>query len=153
MLPTPAELRALADDFRQAVQKVTVAELKQWLARHALALAQVAEQIERDFPLATFVRTANIERYKRLLAEALDPRTRATVYALLGRENDAVGKHRREIRAWRMRAEEIRTTADNFRVPSVQASLRTAADNYDRMANHAEALLAGRPPSAIDKAG
>ena len=149
MLPTPAELRALADDFRQAVQKVTIAELKQWLAGHALRLAQVAEQIEREGSLAAFVRIANIERYERLLAEALDPRRRATVAALLSPESDT---HRREIRAWRMRAEEIRTTADNFEVPSVKASLRTAADNYDRMADHAEALLAGRPPSAIDKA-
>jgi hypothetical protein len=153
MLPAPAELRTLADDFRQAVQKVTIAELKQWLAGHALRLAQVAEQIEREGSLAAFVRAANIERYERLLAETLDPRTRATVCALLSQENDAVGKHRREIRAWRMRAEEIRTTADNFEVPSVKASLRTAADNYDRMADHAEALLAGRPPSAIGKAG
>jgi hypothetical protein len=48
-----------------------------------------------------------------------------------------------DIKAWRVRAEELRATADQFAVPSVQDALRRIADSYDRLADQAEALLAG----------
>ena len=47
MLPTPAELRAMARDLRQAARKAPDIALKRRLAAHALGLAQVAEPIER----------------------------------------------------------------------------------------------------------
>jgi RNA polymerase sigma-70 factor, ECF subfamily len=53
------------------------------------------------------------------------------------------GHDREKVRRWRLRAEEIRTNADQFADRSARRSLERAAANYDRMANHAEALLAG----------
>jgi DNA-binding response OmpR family regulator len=64
-----------------------------------------------------------------------------------------VGDQKTRIRAWRRRAEELRTTADNFVVPSAQESLRRAAANYDQRANHVEAMLEGRPPAPEEETG
>jgi hypothetical protein len=44
-------------------------------------------------------------------------------------------------------------TADHFELPSAQESLRRAAENYDQLADQAEALSTGRPRSIDDKAG
>lgn len=90
------------------------------------------------------MRRGMVERYERLLADALDERTRRTVEALLAREKHALGKQRREIEAWRRRAGEVRATADQFSVPSVQETLRRIADNLNQMADHTEALLTGK---------
>lgn len=64
-----------------------------------------------------------------------------------------VGDQKTRIRAWRRRAEELRTTADNFVVPSAQESLRRAAANYDQRANHVEAMLEGRPSTPEEGTG
>jgi hypothetical protein len=50
-----------------------------------------------------------------------------------------------------MRAEELRTTADQFEMPSAQESLRRAAANYEKIADHAEALLTGQRPAVKDE--
>jgi hypothetical protein len=89
MLPSPQELRELAERIRAAVQKAPTDEMKQTLAGRAFRIAQVSEQIERTKELDALVRRANIEGYERLLGETLDPRTRSTVEALLGQENAA----------------------------------------------------------------
>jgi hypothetical protein len=68
-------------------------------------------------------------------------------------DNEALEKNRRQIEAWRRRAEELRTTADNFTIPSTQESLRRVAANLDMMANHAEALLAGMPTAPEEETG
>jgi hypothetical protein len=65
----------------------------------------------------------------------------------------AVADERRRIRALRLRAEELRATADQFVVPSAQETLRRTAANYDQRANQAEALLEARPPAPGEKAG
>jgi len=65
----------------------------------------------------------------------------------------AVADERRRIRALRLRAEELRATADQFVVPSAQETLRRTAANYDRRANVAEAMLKGRPTAPGEKAG
>ncbi len=154
MLPSPKELRELAERIRAAVSHVRTDEMKQQLAGHAFRLAQVAEQLERtDANMDTLVRRANIERYERLLEGALDERTRRTVEALLGQENAARDKERSQIKAWRRRAEELRTTADNFSVPSAQESLRRAATNLEQMADHKEALLTGKPQVRGEQTG
>src|SRR5438105_2321846 len=114
MLPSPKELRELSERIRAAVPKAHTSDMKQQLAAHALLLAHVAEQIGRDSPADEFVRRSDIERYERLLAGALDERTRSTVEALLAEDNTAQEQQRRQIEAWRRRAEELRTTADNF---------------------------------------
>jgi hypothetical protein len=48
-----------------------------------------------------------------------------------------------------MRAEELRTTADQFSVPSAQEALRRAAANYDKMADNAQARLDTHPVRTI----
>jgi hypothetical protein len=45
---TPTELREEARRYRQASAEETEPHLKRHLASHALALAQLAEMIERD---------------------------------------------------------------------------------------------------------
>jgi hypothetical protein len=143
MLPTPAELRDLSHRLRQAACKATDIGTKRRLSEHALALAQVAEQIDQEIPNCDFVRGANITLYKRVLAQALDERTQSMVRSLLGEENQAIDKRQDEIRAWRMRAEELRSVADQFPLPSAQESLRRAAANYDTLADYVAAQLAG----------
>lgn len=58
-----------------------------------------------------------------------------------------------DVRRWRRQAEELRTVADQFVVPSAQAALRRAADNYDKLADEAEARLTGRPSPPGEEAG
>jgi hypothetical protein len=146
MLPSPAELRELSERLRAAAPKAPTQGMKQLLAAHAFRVAQVAEQVERNDATDPLVRRAIIERYERLLADALDERTRRTVQALLAQESHALDKQRRTIEAWRRRALELRSTADNFRVPSAQEALNRAATNYEQMADHLEALLTGKKP-------
>lgn len=81
------------------MQKAPTFELRQRLAAHAFARAQLAEQIERERDVDAFVSNPNIERYTRLLAEALDERARATVQALLSQENESIKKALSDIRA------------------------------------------------------
>jgi hypothetical protein len=154
LLPSPQELRELAERIRAAVSHAPTDEMKQLLAGHAFRLAQVAEQLERAAPdMDGLVRRANIERYERLLAGALDERTRRTVEALLGQEHAAHDKERRQIVAWRRRADELRATAEQFLVPAAQESLRRAAANLDHMADHKEALMTGKPTTPGEKTG
>lgn len=47
-MPTPAELRERSRFYRRMAGKETEPHLKRHLAAHALALAQLAEKIERD---------------------------------------------------------------------------------------------------------
>jgi hypothetical protein len=49
-VPTPAELREESRQYRQAAKKETTPEISRRLALHALALAQLAEKIEREEP-------------------------------------------------------------------------------------------------------
>lgn len=82
MLLRPARLRELSQFYRQAAKREATAEIRRRLASHALALAELAEKIERD----EFVTAANIERYRQLLAQALDDTRRRTIEALLVEE-------------------------------------------------------------------
>jgi hypothetical protein len=84
-----------------------------------------------------------VEEYKRQLAELLGHKPSAVAQAGTGQQVDA--NMRSQIRVWRMRAEELRTTAEQFEVPSAQDSLRSAARNYDLMADNLEALLSIQP--------
>lgn len=152
MLPSPAELRELSERIRAAVPKAPTQEMKRLLAGHAFRVAQVAEQIERIDTTDPLVRRAIIKRYERLLADALDERTRRTVQALLAQESRALDKQHQQIEKWRRRAQELQATADNFTVPSAQEALNCAAANYEQMADHVEALLTGES-APEEKAG
>jgi hypothetical protein len=152
MLPSPAELRELAERIREAVPKAPTEEIKQSLAAHAFRVAQVAEQLDRDHGADASVRQANIERYTRLLAGALDESTRNLVAALLAEENAAQKQRRQQIEGWRRRAAELRATADNFTIPSAQEALRRAATDLDALADHAEAVLTSKPQRSGDVA-
>ena len=50
---------------------------------------------------------------------------------------------------WRARARELRALADQFTIPSAQDGIRRAAAKYDKLADDAEARLAGgsQPPA------
>ena len=47
-MPRSRELRAEARRYREAAKKETSPEIRRRLASHALALAQLAEKLERD---------------------------------------------------------------------------------------------------------
>jgi hypothetical protein len=58
-----------------------------------------------------------------------------------------------QIGRWRMRAEELRTNAEQFSNPSAQRSLLSASANYERLAENAERSLAGQSVVPDDKIG
>jgi hypothetical protein len=136
MLPTPADLREKSRRYREAATKTTEAELKRQLAAHAATLAEIAEALARKGEL---VHPERAEHYERLLAGPLGEKVQRIVQELLqpAFERDAQA----QIKAWQLRAEELRTTADGFSTPSAQASLRRAAANYDLIAEQAQARL------------
>jgi hypothetical protein len=144
MLPTPEELRERSFQFREAARKAVDDETKRRLATDALILAQLAEAIEREGVVG-----ANAAKYEGMLAVILgDDAVRApTAVRPIGADT------RSQIKAWRLRAEELRSTAEQFEVPSAQESLRRAAVNYDKMADHTEAPLTGRRAEKKDTAG
>jgi hypothetical protein len=144
MLPTPEELRKRSLQFREAARKALDDETKRRLATDALILAQLAEAIEREGVVG-----ANAEKYEGMLAVILgeDAVRAPTAVRPIGADMGS------QIKAWRLRAEELRSTAEQFEVPSAQDSLGRAAANYDKMADHAEALLTGHPAEKKDTAG
>ena len=122
MLPTPEQLREQSHWLREAARKAADDETKRRLATDALTLAQVAEAIEREGVVG-----ANTEKYERPLAVILGEDAIQAPTA----DRKAGADVRSQIRAWRMRAEELRTTADQFQVPSAKDSLRSAARNFE----------------------
>jgi hypothetical protein len=146
MLPTPEELRRQSRLYREAARNAAELATKRLLAECA---AWIAEAIEREGQL---VQNEKVEHYKLLLDRALGDKTWLVVDAIESRRQAAQAA-RTQIRAWRMRAEELRATAYQFAVPSAQDSLRRAAANYDKLADHVEALWAGQRSTPSDKAG
>jgi hypothetical protein len=144
-LPTAAELREQSRVNREAARKIVAVAAKREMAAYAFALAQIAEAIERDNT------TEKAEGYKSLLAQALQG-AKELVQEVLGAMK-APPDIRRQTRARRAGAEELRTTADGFALPSAQESLRRAAANYDQMADHAESSLIAGKPSPWDEVG
>jgi RNA polymerase sigma-70 factor, ECF subfamily len=65
----------------------------------------------------------------------------------------ASGAKRAQIKCWRLRAEEIRATAEQFTDLNARRSLQAAAGNYERMAAHTEMLLTDAPRRARRHAG
>lgn len=143
MLPTPETLREQSLRFRDAARRAIDEETKRRLATDALILAQIAEAIEREGVVG-----ANTEKYERLLAMVLDSDAiRApTAVRQVGADMNS------QISTWRMRAEELRSTADQFEVPSAQDALRNAASNYDLLADNLENLSKRRPRLRDEKA-
>jgi hypothetical protein len=148
-LPAPGELREHSGRYQEAARKTDDAATKRQLAAHALVLAQIAEALARE---GEAVRPAKIEHYRGLLAGPLDEKVRQVVEELLDKPR-ATSHARSKIKVWRVRAEELRTTADGFVVPSARDALRVAAADYDTLADQLEALLAGCQPLPEDKAG
>jgi hypothetical protein len=148
MLPTPAELRERAQRYREAAQRAANAKTKRQLAVFAFALARVAAALERGAEIPS----AKLVQYRRLVEVAMGDRTERVVKALTGGERTNE-EQRRQIEAWRLRAEELRAIADQFVIPSVVDALRQLADNYDALANDCEARMAKHSSAANDKAG
>ncbi len=138
MLPTPAELREQARRFQQAAENEPAPEIRRPLLSHAFALAQFAEHLERDERIADFVVHENIERYRRILAEA--PETdKPMVAALLSEEQMKLIVQQKAERL-RMKAEECRAVAEQMTLPVAQTSYRHLAESYEAMARHIEAM-------------
>jgi len=144
MLPSAAELRERVRSYMDAARNATDTTTKQRLSACAFVMAQVAQLIERDPHGAN----ANANRLARVIVEALNavreaPSDVPLPDAITAKQH-AISDVRVRIERWRRRAEELRTTADHFVVPSAQESLSREAANYDQMADHAEALLTGK---------
>ena len=58
-----------------------------------------------------------------------------------------------QIRRWRIKAEELRTTSEGHTLASVRQDLKTAAQTYDALADRAEARLQGRRNRLADTGG
>ena len=151
MLPSPAELCERSRFYLEAARDAVDAATKRRFAACAFVLAQVAEAIERDKQGAD----ANGAGLARVIADALaavreapsdEPQAGA-----IAAEEGPISKKRANIRAWRLRAEELRATAEQFAVPLARESLRRAAAHYDRRADIADASLEGRSPAAEEK--
>jgi hypothetical protein len=140
---TVAELRERSRVCRDAARETVDPAAKREIAAYAFALAQVAEAMERD-PGFTISGA-----YRGVVEKALE-RARTIVREAPG--GTGPDPHA-QIRAWRMRAEEMRTTADSFALPSAQETLRLAAANYDRLADQAEVRLSRLPAKSKDRAG
>jgi len=148
-LPTAVELREHSRRYQQAARATDDAATKRQLAAHALIFAQIAEALARE---GEAVPPEKIEHYKGLLAGPLGGKVRQIVEELLNKPEPHCGVPS-QVKAWRMRAEELRTTAEGLAVPSAQEELRRAAANYDMLADQAEAQLMRWQPLPADKAG
>jgi len=152
VLPSPAELRERSRVYLEAARDATDSETKRRFAA-AFVAAQVAEAIEHDEQGAN----AHTIRLARVIADALaaalGARSNAPHDDGITAEERAKSDLRARIKWLRMRAHELRATADNFVAPSAQEPLRRAAANYEEMAEHAEALLTGKPRAPGEKAG
>jgi RNA polymerase sigma-70 factor, ECF subfamily len=105
-----------------------------------------------DLPVGTV--RSRLSRGREDLRRMLDGETsRPRPHVLASDDPYAGGNKREEIKRWRLRAEEIRTTAEQFTDATARHSLETAAANYERMAAHTEALLAGTPHPARGSTG
>jgi len=135
---TAVELREQSRIYREAARSVADDATRRRLATCALALAQIAEAVEGEGRFEEFFKSTKLDR---LLAQ-VDESVRQTIKTLL-RERQADPVTTDRIRRWRMRAEELRMTADGFAIPSAQQTLRRAAANYDNLADEAETRLAG----------
>jgi hypothetical protein len=138
VLPTPQELREEAARYREDARSATSPQIKRQLTACALMLAQAAEAIEDHARLEQF--RAGTRR-QNLLA-TLDRPARQTLEMVLS-HGTAESATQEQIARWRLRAEELRTAADQFQIPSAAAGLRMAADNYETLAERAEAMLKG----------
>ena len=98
-----------------------------------------------DLPVGTV--RSRLSRGREELRRMLDgelARPRSHAVPTSSSESEEADRDRREkIRRWRLRAEEIRMSAEQFADRSARRSLERAAANYDRMADHAESLRVG----------
>jgi hypothetical protein len=149
MLPTSAELHERSRFYVEAARGAVDTNAKRRLAACACVLALVAEAIERDKQCAD----ANAARLAQLLVDALSDAHEAPLDVrfadAIALKEGAINAERACIEAWRLRAEDLRSTAEQFVVPSAQASLRGAAAYYDQLASDAEEML--RPAATRDK--
>jgi hypothetical protein len=151
MLPSQEQLREQSRMYREIAESSTDPAEKTELTTYALALAQIAEAIGREAG-------AEADCFERLLERALPKEKQQVVQTLTklfsAPQTTGNDERYRDIDQWRMRADELRATADQFVIQSAKDSLNAAATNYDKMADRAEARLAGcaeakkRPPAA-----
>src|SRR5690349_7271074 len=87
----------------------------------------------------------NIRRFRDRLKQERNPERRSTLEALLAEQEGRLpGDGADRIEQWRMKAEELRTVADQLTHPSTQDAFRRTATTYDKLANDAEARMTGQ---------
>jgi len=167
---TPAELREIARRFRSKGEKESDIYLKRRLAGHALALAQLAEKVERQgkrgpegqrpdpgnptqegtvmtMTTRRFAANKNIAQYQRLLVTALDDSARATIEQLLTEEKAELGAATAEEQVTTttvpMETERVRRwrlKAEEYRATADISSSKAAKETYIRLAMDYEQL-------------
>ena len=133
---TAGELREQSRVLRDAAERENDPAKKRTLAREALALAELAEQVERT---GAFVARENIARYQQLLARYdLDEGLRKVVEKLLAEQEKAAAPEPEQARRWRNRAAQFRAAADQTKDLQARLSRLRLAETYDRLAQREE---------------
>lgn len=127
-----ARIRALAD-------MTTLPDLKAQLLMIADQFDQLAGQHER--------------RFRDRLKQERNPERRSILESILVEQEAKLPADRDRIRQWRMKAEELRTVADQMADSRAQDTLRRTATTYDKLAADAEARLTGQPPAPTRETG
>ena len=120
-----ARIRALAD-------LTTLPDIKAQL----FAIADELDQLER--------------RFRDQLGQELTPERRSILAA---QEGEVPADSQDRIRQWRMKAEELRTAADQMTDFGARDSLRRVASTYDKLAKDAAARFGGEEADPTKDAG
>ena len=136
-LPSPELLREYSLRCRQAAGLTADLARRRLLAQEALALAQLAERIERKGPVALSVALGAIERCESILGEPFeapdaDMPAGGSQQAL---DHDAA-LHRAGV--WRRKAEECRAIAETMMFRDARETYHRLAKGYETMARHEE---------------
>lgn len=96
----------------------------------------------------------NVRRFREQLTKERNPGRRSVLEnLLLQQEAELPADNPDRIRQWRMKAEELRTAADQVTEFAARDSLRRVARTYDKLANDAEARLGGGQSAPAKDAG
>lgn len=141
-LPTSEQLREQSLRCREAAQADTDASRRQILASCALALAQLAEHIERGKPVDADVVRRMVEHCDSIIGKTPgDVPVRKPVDERAADFQRVAAIDR--IRFLRQKAEECRAVAGQFMFPDTRAIYYRLADTYDAVATREEERLAG----------
>ena len=88
---------------------------------------------------------------RRIASKSTEPERAGKMLALAEQLEGAEAQRLDRARLWRMKAEELRTVAEQIESPQAHDSFQRMAETYDRLAQHEEEQVAGtakRKPEA-----